>query len=773
MGIGRRLALEILDSRINPAGGMASPNLTFVLPQDLQNYFGYGQMSVQDPTTGQLVGLTGAGQTIVIISENLGYANGYQGSVKLTDKGIEANPAYTNSDMYIYSTTFGLTQFGSNADEPFYLIIDGTTGRTPTNIDIGGYSSAREYALDIDSVHGLAPQTNVIHLICQKFKDSYQVLPNVFQALESYYGTINPSVFSMSYNSSAGLNMPDTKAHSEELASIMQTNFPGATLCISAGDSAAGYLNQGKGTPELYDYGYMPMGQNTNNPAILQVGGIEADKTTLNANGTGTAWGSGPNSSKHATEGTGGGYSLAYESGAFQQTHLATRTNSVPQDYFSYFQNALPPYVSVQLGLLPPAGFTPRLGPDVALQASPETGVNVIDSGAYSVEKPWAPSADGGTSLATPLMASVLAMANQGRIIRGLVTLSGATDTLPMLYRAPSSVFHDVVIGNNGYPAGPGFDLASGLGTPNQTHFLQYMSGGTLQAWVPLVGKSTASSTVSLLNTNTGTILQTLTPFPGFRGDLSVAQGDVNGDGVLDLAVGAGAGGPPQVTVYDGQSLVTGGTVVLSSFYAYAPEFTGGVSVAISQALYGEKGYVLTGAGPGAGPHVRMFHPDGTARQGLLGSFFAFAPEFLGGVTVQSGDLDADGVADIVVATTTGAGSVVAFKGQNGDLIASYLAFASGYKGGLNVSVGDVNGDGFAEVAAASAEGTNTVNVFCPRLQTQIANYYAGGNLNNLPVVPALADTEGQAVADLLFSFQGSTWTPLDPLTGLPVALSP
>src|SRR5438876_99758 len=62
---------------------------------------------------------------------------------------------------------------------------------------------------------------------------------------------------------------------------------------------------------------------------------------------------------------------------------------------------------------------------------------------------------------------------------------------------------------------------------------------------------------------------------PSFTGGVSVAVGDVNGDGHADIVTGAGPGGAPHVKVFDGQTLLE-----IRSFFAYDPSFTGGVNVA-------------------------------------------------------------------------------------------------------------------------------------------------------------------------------------------------
>jgi hypothetical protein len=73
---------------------------------------------------------------------------------------------------------------------------------------------------------------------------------------------------------------------------------------------------------------------------------------------------------------------------------------------------------------------------------------------------------DAGTSAASPIWAGLIAIADQGRALEGGTPLTGYTQTLPALYSLPSTDFHDIVYGSNGFSAGPGYDLVTGLGTP-------------------------------------------------------------------------------------------------------------------------------------------------------------------------------------------------------------------------------------------------------------------------------------------------------------------
>jgi hypothetical protein len=96
--------------------------------------------------------------------------------------------------------------------------------------------------------------------------------------------------------------------------------------------------------------------------------------------------------------------------------------------------------------------------PDVSFVGDLNTGVYLYDS--YGLPG-WLQA--GGTSLGAPAWAGLLAIANQGRAINHLPTLGNAAQAV---YTLPSSMFHDVTVGSNGYPAGPGYDFATGLGTP-------------------------------------------------------------------------------------------------------------------------------------------------------------------------------------------------------------------------------------------------------------------------------------------------------------------
>ena len=113
---------------------------------------------------------------------------------------------------------------------------------------------------------------------------------------------------------------------------------------------------------------------------------------------------------------------------------------------------------------------------------------------------------------------------------------------------------------------------------------------------------------------------------------------------------------------------------------------------------------VITGAGPGGGPHVEVF--DGVTGAVRL-SFFAFDPSFHAGVDVAAGDVNGDGAADVLAVGGCFAPNVVrAFDGTTGALLREYPFTPPDWSCGFHLAAGDVNGDGRADVIVSSVTPT-------------------------------------------------------------------
>ncbi|GHO89293.1 protease pro-enzyme activation domain-containing protein [Dictyobacter formicarum] len=351
---------------------------------------------------------------------------------------------YSSSDIDHYRSNYGL-----GTGRYTNVLVDGATN-TPG-------SGAIEVELDMDIVSAIAPGAT----------QRVYIGPNSTTGVNDTYNRIVTDNLAKVTTISWGLC--EASSGNSELAALdtifTQGAAQGQAFFAASGDSGAYDCNGsgGSGTTLAVD-------SPADDPYVVGVGGTNLQLGSGGTYGSESAWGNTSNNS-----GGGGGISSYFQRPAYQTGTNLTNAN--------------------------------RMVPDVSADADPQTGYSVYCSTGSSYCSGWL--SVGGTSGAAPMWASTAIDINQYLASQGKPVLGNAHQAFYNLYNNSQTYtsFHDVTIGNNlYYQAGPNYDLATGLGTPNAWQIANDLAGSS--------GIPTPTPTTTPTPTATPTPTTTPTPTP-------------------------------------------------------------------------------------------------------------------------------------------------------------------------------------------------------------------------------------------------------------------
>jgi uncharacterized protein YkwD len=294
-----------------------------------------------------------------------------------------------------------------------------------------------------------------------------------------------------------------------------------------------------------------------------------------------------------------------------------------------------------------------------------------------------------------------------------------------------------------------------------------------------------APGRVQLRRDSDGSLVTDFAPYgPGYTGPISVAVGDVTGNGFLDLVTGAEAGNP-DVRVYDGRAIANGtfnpnkpDASLLVEWFPYPLQFNVGANVAVGDVNGDGFADIVTGATSG-NPDVRVYYGQDIAKgtfkpngSSLLAQWFPYALQFNVGANVAVGDVNGDGFADIVTGATAGNPDVRVYNGQDiakgtfnpdgSSLLAQWFAYDLNFNVGVFVAVGDSNGDRYGDVITGASAGNPQVKVFAGQAvatgtidpanpeASLVTQFFAYDLQLNIGTAVAAADFEGNGQFQIL-----------------------
>lgn len=189
-----------------------------------------------------------------------------------------------------------------------------------------------------------------------------------------------------------------------------------------------------------------------------------------------------------------------------------------------------------------------------------------------------------------------------------------------------------------------------------------------------------------------------------FTGGLYAACGNVSGSSLPEIIVSAGIGGSNQIWVYSASGKV------LSKINAQKSGFKDGLRVAVGNVDGGKYDEIIAGTETGA-PQVLIFKAQSKNFKKIK-SFSPISKALSKGISVGAADIDGNGIKEIIVGAGGGSAPLVKIYNKKGTLLKEFYAYSTRFRGGINVSGGDVDADGLDDITIMpQSKGTPNARV--------------------------------------------------------------
>jgi UPF0755 protein len=181
-----------------------------------------------------------------------------------------------------------------------------------------------------------------------------------------------------------------------------------------------------------------------------------------------------------------------------------------------------------------------------------------------------------------------------------------------------------------------------------------------------------------------------------FRGGVNICSADLDGDGIKEILTIPREGGGPHLKIF------THNGELINHFFVYDEKFRNGVNISAGD-LNGDKlDEIVVAPFKGNFP-LRVLDRNGK----IISEFYPYGKDFKGGISLTTADLNGDGIKEIITAPLSSYQPLIRVFNLFGALKDEFLAYSNNFYGGLNISSGDLNNDGLDEIVVSIASSAS------------------------------------------------------------------